>query len=70
MIPTTKETLKMCKVIVDGLAVGAMNGISYHPQSMVELSGYIAVAIERESHKVSAQEQAAIEAAEREANSA
>ena len=43
---TIIETLEACKVIVDALAVGASQGLSYHPANMVELSNHIAVAIE------------------------
>jgi len=43
-MPTIKETLEMCKVVIDGLAVGA--DISVHRASMLELSHYIASSIE------------------------
>lgn len=43
---TIKETLEMCKVVIDGLAVGA--DISVQRSSMVELSNHIAIALEDE----------------------
>ena len=42
---TTKEVLEACKIIIDALAVAGQTGLSYHPASMIELSGQIAVAI-------------------------
>lgn len=44
---TIKETLEMCKIVIDGLAVGA--DISVQRSSMVELSNHIAIALEDES---------------------